>query len=59
MEGLPAGLDLSSADLTPDLRRRQGGHGRGGRQQIEIAQHPVRLGGDGEWVAGLEQQLDQ
>ena len=36
MEGLPAGLDLSSADLTPDLRRRQGGHGRGGRQQIEV-----------------------
>jgi chorismate synthase len=38
IEGLPAGLDLSSEDLRPDLRRRQGGHGRGGRQQIEVDQ---------------------
>ena len=36
IEGLPAGLQLSAADLRPDLRRRQGGHGRGGRQQIEV-----------------------
>jgi chorismate synthase len=36
IEGLPAGLELSSDDLRPDLRRRQGGHGRGGRQQIEV-----------------------
>ena len=36
IEGLPAGLELSAADLRPDLRRRQGGHGRGGRQQIEV-----------------------
>ena len=35
VEGVPAGLDLVSADLTPDLRRRQGGHGRGERQKIE------------------------
>jgi chorismate synthase len=36
IEGLPAGLELVSADLRYDLRRRQGGHGRGGRQQIEV-----------------------
>ncbi|HVB77101.1 MAG TPA: chorismate synthase [Candidatus Nitrosotalea sp.] len=35
MEGLPAGLELVSEDLRADLARRQGGHGRGGRQQIE------------------------
>src|SRR5439155_8845344 len=35
VEGLPAGLELSADDLRADLRRRQGGHGRGGRQQIE------------------------
>jgi chorismate synthase len=36
VEGVPAGLDLdASRDLDPDLRRRQGGHGRGKRQQIE------------------------
>jgi chorismate synthase len=35
MEGLPAGREISEADLRRDLARRQGGHGRGGRQQIE------------------------
>jgi chorismate synthase len=36
VEGLPAGLELTTQDLRRDLRRRQGGHGRGGRQQIEV-----------------------
>jgi chorismate synthase len=36
VDGIPAGLRLDAArDLDPDLRRRQGGHGRGKRQQIE------------------------
>ena len=36
VEGIPAGLPLdASRDIDPDLRRRQGGHGRGKRQQIE------------------------
>jgi chorismate synthase len=36
VEGIPAGLELDATrDLQPDLRRRQGGHGRGKRQQIE------------------------
>ncbi|HYW23813.1 MAG TPA: chorismate synthase [Terriglobales bacterium] len=36
IEGLPAGLEVTAEDLRRDLRRRQGGHGRGGRQQIEV-----------------------
>jgi chorismate synthase len=44
IEGLPAGLELSSADLRPDLRRRQGGHGRGGRQQIEVDEARIVAG---------------
>lgn len=36
VEGVPAGLELTAEDLRRDLRRRQGGHGRGGRQQIEV-----------------------
>ena len=36
IEGLPAGLEISPEDLRRDLARRQGGHGRGGRQQIEV-----------------------
>lgn len=35
VEGLPAGLSLSEADIEPDLIRRQGGYGRGGRMKIE------------------------
>jgi chorismate synthase len=36
VEGLPAGLPLDARrDLDPHLRRRQGGYGRGKRQQIE------------------------
>ncbi|MDQ6846233.1 MAG: chorismate synthase [Candidatus Dormibacteraeota bacterium] len=36
LDGVPAGLELDAArDLEPDLRRRQGGHGRGRRQHIE------------------------
>jgi chorismate synthase len=36
VEGMPAGLSLEAPrDIDPQLRRRQGGHGRGKRQQIE------------------------
>ena len=35
LDGVPAGLRLRAADINSDLRRRQGGYGRGGRQQIE------------------------
>jgi chorismate synthase len=35
IEGLPAGLPVDPARIDADLARRQGGYGRGGRQQIE------------------------
>jgi chorismate synthase len=35
VEGLPAGVAVARAALDADLKRRQGGHGRGGRMQIE------------------------
>ena len=36
LEGIPAGLSLiMERDVDPELRRRQGGHGRGRRMQIE------------------------
>ena len=36
LEGVPAGLPLDpAADIDPELRRRQGGYGRGRRMQIE------------------------
>ena len=35
MQNLPAGLELSAADVDEHLRRRQGGYGRGGRMTIE------------------------
>jgi chorismate synthase len=35
LDGVPAGLTVRETDLVADLRRRQGGHGRGGRMAIE------------------------
>ena len=35
IDGVPAGLAVSPADIDADLRRRQLGYGRGGRQKIE------------------------
>lgn len=35
IEGVPAGLPLTAEDINKDLKRRQGGYGRGSRMQIE------------------------
>lgn len=35
VEGVPAGLPLAAAQIDTELRRRQGGYGRGGRMRIE------------------------
>ncbi|MBI2891075.1 MAG: chorismate synthase [Nitrospirae bacterium] len=35
LEGLPAGLEISKADIDLELKRRQAGYGRGGRMKIE------------------------
>jgi chorismate synthase len=35
VEGLPAGLTVEKSIIDSDLRRRQGGYGRGGRMKIE------------------------
>src|SRR5688572_28712878 len=35
VEGVPAGLPLTTEQIDPELRRRQGGYGRGGRMRIE------------------------
>ncbi|MCP4599711.1 MAG: chorismate synthase, partial [Proteobacteria bacterium] len=35
LEGIPAGLSISEDYIASELKRRQGGYGRGGRMQIE------------------------
>lgn len=35
VDGFPAGVPLETESIDADLRRRQGGYGRGGRQRIE------------------------
>src|SRR5256885_14789038 len=35
IEGMPAGVTLDVELINSELRRRQGGYGRGGRQKIE------------------------
>jgi chorismate synthase len=49
LEGVPAGLSVTSADIDRDLGRRQTGYGRGGRMKIE--RDRCRL------VAGVRQGL--
>ena len=44
IEGLPAGLPLSAESLNRDLRRRQGGYGRGARQKIETDSAEILAG---------------
>ena len=44
MEGLPAGLALTAADVQRDLLRRKKGHGRGNRQKIEGDQVEILSG---------------
>jgi len=45
LEGLPAGLPVSAADVDLELKRRQGGYGRGARMKIESD----RI----EWLSGV------
>jgi len=35
VDGFPAGVQIDTAEIDTELRRRQGGYGRGGRQRIE------------------------
>ena len=44
VEGMPAGVPLTEGDLEVDLRRRQGGYGRGARQKIEQDRARIRSG---------------
>src|SRR6266576_1312554 len=45
LEGVPAGLAISAADVDVELKRRQGGYGRGARMKIESD----RI----EWLSGV------
>ena len=36
VEGMPAGVPIDQEFIDAELRRRQGGYGRGGRQKIEV-----------------------
>jgi len=45
LEGIPAGLPVSAADVDMELKRRMGGYGRGARMKIESD----RI----EWLAGV------
>ena len=44
IEGVPAGLSLTEADINEDLARRQRGYGRGGRMKIERDQAHISSG---------------
>ena len=44
VEGLPAGVTIDKPLIDAELKRRQGGYGRGGRQRIESDQVDILTG---------------
>ena len=44
VEGVPAGLPLTADYINAELKRRQGGYGRGGRMKIESDQVEITSG---------------
>ncbi|RIK73232.1 MAG: chorismate synthase [Planctomycetota bacterium] len=44
VDGFPAGVKIDEAPINVELRRRQGGYGRGGRQRIETDCVDIRCG---------------
>ncbi len=44
VDGFPSGLKVDAAPIDVELRRRQGGYGRGGRQRIETDQVDIKSG---------------
>jgi chorismate synthase len=44
VDGFPAGVPLDAAAIDVELRRRQGGYGRGGRQRIETDRVDIQSG---------------
>jgi chorismate synthase len=44
VDGFPAGLKIDTGPIDVELRRRQGGYGRGGRQRIESDQVDIKSG---------------
>ena len=44
IEGVPAGFRISEEEINKDLKRRQGGYGRGKRMQIETDKCEIKSG---------------
>jgi len=44
VDGFPAGVSIDTAPIDAELRRRQGGYGRGGRQRIETDTVEIKSG---------------
>jgi len=44
IEGIPSGMSLSAEDIDRELKRRQGGYGRGGRMKIETDHAEIMSG---------------
>lgn len=44
LDGFPAGLSIDAASINVELKRRQGGYGRGGRQKLEVDEVDIQTG---------------
>lgn len=52
LDGIPAGLRLDAEKINGELRKRQGGHGRGGRMKIERDEIEFLAGVRGSYTLG-------
>ena len=52
VEGVPAGVPVSADEIDRELRRRQGGYGRGGRMRIESDRAEILSGVRHGWTLG-------
>jgi chorismate synthase len=68
VDGFPAGVEVDAARIDAELRRRQGGYGRGGRQRIESdcveilsgTWHNTTLGSPiALWIVNRDYKLEQ
>ncbi len=44
LDGFPAGLKIDAPSINVELKRRQGGYGRGGRQKLEVDEVDIQTG---------------
>ena len=59
IEGFPAGMKVLTEPIDVELRRRQGGYGRGGRQKLDLEKLELSDPNDSEFLTALDRELTE